>query len=116
MCPNFYVKMFIGIPTVSNLMAIDNCVNVNASWTPITGQCSNLVQYMITLLSSSDTIGSVVTSDTSYNFNNTLMLTGDIFVSVVAFIGNIIGDSIQFVIQPSSTSKKFIILYRVKLH
>jgi len=59
---------------------------------------------MIALLSSNDTIGPVVTSDTSYNFNNTMMLTGDIFVSVVAFTGNTIGDSIQVAIQFSSTS------------
>ncbi|XP_065915150.1 mucin-17-like isoform X4 [Dysidea avara] len=94
-----------GIQTVNNLMATDNCLNVNASWTTITGPCSNSVQYMITLSSSSDTIGPVVTSDTSYNFNNTVMLTGDISVSVVAFIGNTMGTSIQVATQPSLTNR-----------
>jgi len=108
--------MFIGIPTVNNLMATDNCLNVNASWTPITGQCSNFVQYMITLLSSSDTIGPVVTSDTYYNFNNTVMLTGDMFLSVVAFIGNTIGTSIQVATEPSPTSKRFVIINSLTLH
>jgi len=103
--------MFIGIPKVNNLMAADNCLNVNASWTPITGQCSNLVQYMISLLSSSNTIGPVVTSDTSYNFNNAVMLTGDISVRVTAFIENTIGTSTQVTTQPSLTSKRFIILH-----
>ena len=91
-------------------MATDNCLNVNASWTTITGPCSNSVQYMITLSSSSDTIGPVVTSDTSYNFNNTVMLTGDISVSVVAFIGNTMGTSIQVATQPSLTSKSAILI------
>ncbi|XP_065915141.1 mucin-17-like isoform X3 [Dysidea avara] len=90
-----------GIPTVKNLMATDNCLNVNASWTTITGGCSNSVQHMITLSSSSDTIEPVVTSDTSYTFNNTVMLTGDISVSIIAFIGNTMETSVQVAAQPS---------------
>ena len=62
---------------------------------------------MITLSSSGDTIGPVVTSDTSYTFNNTVMLTGDISVSVVAFNGNTMGTSIQVAAQPSLLSKRF---------
>ena len=89
-------------------MATDNCLNVNANWTSITGVCSNSVQYMITLSSSGDIIGPVVTSDTSYTFNNTVMLTGDISVSVVAFNGNKMGTSIQVAAQPSLLSKRFV--------
>ena len=91
-------------------MVTDNCLNVNASWSPITGVCSNSVQYMITLVTSSDdSIGPVVTSGTSNNFNNTVMLTGDISVRVVTFIGNNIGTSVPVTAQPSLTSKKFIV-------
>ena len=85
-------------------MVTDNCLYVNASWTTITGPCSNSVQYMITLSSSSDTIGPVVTSNTSHTFKNTVMLIGDISVSVVAFIGNTMGTSIQVATQRSLTS------------
>ena len=104
----FFFGDFIGIPTVTNLMATDNCLNVTASWSPITGPCSDSVHYMITLSSSSnDTIGPVMTSDTSYTFNNTVMLTGGVSVSVVAVSGNIMGTSIQADTRPSSRSKKF---------
>ena len=106
-----FVFQYLGVQTVHSLMATDNCFNVNASWTPITGPCSNSVQYMITLSSSSDTIGPVVTNDTSYNFNNTVMLTGDISVSVVAFIGNTMGTSVQESTQPSLLSKSEIHIY-----
>ena len=90
-------------------MATDNCLNVTASWSPITGPCSDSVEYMITLLSSSgDTIGPVMTSDTSYIFNNTVMLIGDASVSVVALKGYVMGTSLQAASQPSSLSKKFV--------
>ncbi|XP_065915205.1 uncharacterized protein [Dysidea avara] len=93
--------IFIGIQIVNNLMATDNCLNVNTSWTTITGGCSNSVQYMITLSSSSDTIGPVVTSDASYTFNNTVMLSDDISVIVVAFNRKTMGISMQVAAQPS---------------
>jgi len=105
---DFFFGDFIGIPAVTNLMGTDNCLNVTASWSPITGPCKDSVQYMITLSSSSgDTIGPVMTSDTSYTFNNTVMLSGDVSVSVVAVNGNIMGTSTQATSQPSSLSKKF---------
>ena len=99
--------IFIGIQIVNNLMATDNCLNVNTSWTTITGGCSNSVQYMITLSSSSDTIGPVVTSDASYTFNNTVMLSDDISVIVVAFNRKTMGISMQVAAQPSLLSKRF---------
>jgi len=102
------LNIFIGIPAVTNLMATDNCLNVTASWSPITGPCSDSVHYMITLSSSSgDTIGPVMTSDTSYTFNNTVMfnLIGNVSVGVVAFHGKIMGTSVQAASQPSSLSK-----------
>ena len=92
---------FTGIPAVTNLMATDNCLNVEVSWSSITGPCSNSVHYMIMLSSSS----SGTTSDTSYTFNNTVMLTGNVSVSVVAFHGKITGTSVQAASQPSSLSK-----------
>ena len=88
-------------------MATDNCLNVTASWSPITGPCSDSVQYMITLSSSSgDTIGPVMTIETSYTFNNTVMLTGEVSVSVVPVNGNIMGTSARTATQPSFLSKK----------
>ena len=90
-------------------MATDNCLNVTTSWSPITGPCSDSVQYMITLSSSSgNTIGPVMTSDTSYIINNTVMLTGDLSVSVVALDENIMGTRILAASRPSSLSKKFV--------
>ena len=71
--------------------------------------CNNSVQYMITLSScSGDTIGPAMTSDTSYIFNNTVMLTGDLSVSVIALDENIMGTRILAASQPSSLSKKFV--------
>ena len=99
---------FLGIPAVVNLIATDNCLNVTASWSPITGPCSDSVQYMITLSSSSgDTIGPVMTSDTSYTFNNTVMLTGDVSVSAVAVTGYRMGNSKLTIAQRSPASKRY---------
>ena len=98
--------MILGTPEVTNLMATDNCLNITASWSPITGPCSDSVHYMITLSSSSnDTIGPVMTSDTSYTFNNTVMLTGDVSVSVVAVNRNMMGISTLTTAQLSPASK-----------
>ena len=100
---------FTDIPAVTNLIATENCLNITASWSPITGPCSDSVRYMITLSSSSnDTIGPFITSNTSYTFNNTVMLTGDVSVSVVAFNSYQKGISLQAATQPSSISKNFI--------
>ena len=49
-----------------------------------------------------------MTSDTSYIFNNTVMLTGDVSVSVVALNENIMGTRIKAASQPSSLNKKFV--------
>ena len=98
--------MILGIPEVTNLMATDNCLNFTASWSPITGPCSDSVQYMITLSSSSgDTIGPVMISETSCIFNNTVMLTGEVSVSVVPVNGNMMGTSTQTTAQLSPASK-----------
>ena len=98
--------MILGIPEVTNLMATDNCLNFTASWSPITGPCSDSVQYMITLSSSSgDTIGPEMTSDTSYTFNNKVMLTGDVSVSIVAVSGNMMGTSTRTTAQLSPASE-----------
>jgi len=95
--------MFAGIPAVSILMVTDNCLDVTANWSPLTGECSDS-QFMITLLSDNDNIVDM-TSEISYTFDNTVTLTGDISVSVVAINGNAIGTSTRVDAQPSLTSK-----------
>ena len=86
-------------------MATDNCLNVTASWSPITGPCSDSVQYMITLMTSDNgTIEQLVTIDTIYSFNSTVNLTGNISVTVVA---NSMGSHLQVNAQPSQASKEY---------
>jgi len=97
----YIYKCPVGIPEVSNVRATDNCLDVKASWSPITGTCSNS-QFTITLLPASRLD---MTYDTSYTFNDTVSLTGDIFVSVVALNGDAMGTSKQVVAQRSRRSK-----------
>jgi len=96
---SLYLHISVGIPKV-NLAVTDNCLDIKASWNQITGECSNS-RYMVNLTGGSN----VTTSDTSHTFNNTVNLTGDISVSVVALNGNAMGSSVEVSAQPSPSSK-----------
>ena len=85
------------------MMVTDNCLDVTANWSPITGECSNST-FNVTLLSASGN-RVMMTNGTSYTFDNTVMLSGDISVSVVAFNGDATGATNQVDAQPSLTSK-----------
>ena len=100
--------MYIGIPTINNLMATDNCFNVTTSWDAITGVCSNSVQYMVQLFTTTgNTIGLVVTNDTSYTFTDAVNLTSGISVTVAAFNEHSMGDSLRIIAQSSPTSERY---------
>ncbi|XP_065915101.1 uncharacterized protein [Dysidea avara] len=92
----------VDIPTVEIMMVTDNCLDVTANWSPITGECSNST-FNVTLLSASGN-RVMMTNGTSYTFDNTVMLSGDISVSVVAFNGDATGATNQVDAQPSLTN------------
>jgi len=98
--------MYIGISTVNSLATTDNCLNVTTSWDAITGVCSNSVQYMVQLFTTTgNTIGLVVTNDISYTFTDAVNLTRGISVTVAAFNEHSMGDSLQINAQSSPTSE-----------
>ena len=63
--------IFIGIPPVENLMAVDNCTHVTVSW-DITDEatCKGLL-YNVSLTSLDDGVilQSMMTNDTNYTFS-----------------------------------------------
>ena len=72
------------IPPVENLMAVDNCTTVTASWSITEGSCRGL-SYNVTLTSSDGVLGPFTTNDTAYNFTNVETLNGMLNVTVYAF-------------------------------
>ena len=79
----------IEIPPVENLVVVDHCTTIRASWDITEGSCPDLL-YNVTLLSSVDGIlqGPFITIYTFYTFNNTETLTGNFTVNVTPINGN----------------------------
>ena len=93
------------IPPVNDLMAVDNCNNITASWSRIVGPCENS-SYAITLSSSTgDTMGPFTTPETFYIFNNTIHLSAIININVVAVHSGYIGSASVATAKVSTTSE-----------
>ena len=90
-----YCFIYIGIPPVDNLMAVDNCTSVTVSW-DITdeGSCRDL-SYNVLLTSLDDDVilQSVITTDTSHTFTGVETANKTFNVSVDALNGNARGPS-----------------------
>ena len=85
----------IEIPTVENLMAVDKCTNVTASWSITEGSCRGL-SYNVTLTTFDDVLGPFTTNNTAYNFTDVETLNGMFNVTVFAFNENARGVSVTF--------------------
>ena len=81
------------IPPVEDLIAIDNCTTVTASWSFTEGPCRGL-SYNVTLTSSDGVLGPFTTSDATYNFTNVETLNGMFNITVYAFNENARGTSV----------------------
>ena len=81
----------IEIPLIGNLRVVDQCTTVTVDWER---SCRDL-SYNVTLSSSDGvTLGPFTTSDTAYNFTtNVDTINGDIYVVVVAFNDNALGQN-----------------------
>ena len=90
-----YIFLCIEIPPVENLVVIDRCTNITASWDITEGPCTDL-SYDVTLLSSDGVIlqGPFTTSDTVYNFTNVEAFDGTFNVNVVPINGSARGASV----------------------
>ena len=84
----------IGIPSVENLMAVDNCTSVTVSW-DITdeGSCKDLsYNVLLTSLDDGVVLQSMITNDTSHTFS--VETSNELFsVIVTALNGNARGPS-----------------------
>ena len=87
--------IFIGIPPVENLMAVDNCTSVTVSW-DITdeGSCKDLL-YNVSLTSRDDGVilQSIIGNDTSHTFTGVEGINEMFSVSVSTFNENTRGPS-----------------------
>ena len=82
------------IPPVENLMAVDKCTNVTASWNITERHCEGLSYNVILMSSDSVTLGPFITNDTNYTFTGVETLNGDLSVNVFGFNRDILGSSL----------------------
>ena len=89
------VCIYVGIPAVENLMAVDNCTSVTVSW-DITyeGSCEDL-SYNVSLTSHNDGVilQLITTTATSHTFTGVETSDKTFNVSVTAFKENTRGPS-----------------------
>ena len=87
-----FVVFCTEIPLVENLMVVDQCTTIRASWDITEGSCTDL-SYNVTLSSSDGATlqGPFTTSYTYYTFNDTETFNGNFTVRVVPINGNIRG-------------------------
>ena len=78
---------------VENLMVVDKCTTVTASWSITEGSCRGL-SYNVTLTSSDGVLGPFTTNDTVYNFTNVEMLNEMFNITVFSFDKSIRGNSV----------------------
>ena len=90
-----YIYLYIGIPAVENLMAIDNCTSVTVSW-DITDEvnCKDLSYNVSLILRDNGVILQSITTDaTSHSFKEVETSNEMFNVSVTAFNVNARGPS-----------------------